>query len=122
MLNLSDDRTFRPLQRYEQIAERLAGDIRSGALAPGERLPSERELARVLEVSRASVREAIGALQVEGVVETRPGGGGRGARAGGGDVRLGAPAGGRGAARRVSLSRARGPRAARARRRPPGRR
>src|SRR3954470_3958895 len=73
MPNLSADRTFRPLQRYEQIAERLAGDIRSGLLAPGERLPSERELARSLEVSRASVREAIAALQVQGVVETRPG-------------------------------------------------
>jgi DNA-binding FadR family transcriptional regulator len=73
---LSVDRTdFRPLQRYEQIAERLAADIRSGLLAPGERLPSERELARSLEVSRASVREAIGALQVQGVVETRPGAG-----------------------------------------------
>ena len=73
---LSVDRTdFRPLQRYEQIADRLAADIRSGLLAPGERLPSERELARSLEVSRASVREAIGALQVQGVVETRPGAG-----------------------------------------------
>src|SRR3954454_14139438 len=75
MLNLSDDRTFRPLQRYEQIAERLAADIRSGLLAPGERLPSERQLARSLEVSRASVREAIGALQVQGIVETRSGAG-----------------------------------------------
>src|SRR4051812_10042957 len=75
MSMLSADRTFRPLQRYEQIAERLAADIRSGLLAPGERLPSERELARQLEVSRASVREAIGALQVQGVVETRPGAG-----------------------------------------------
>src|SRR4051812_38906636 len=75
MLNLSDDRTFRPLQRYEQVAERLAGDIRSGALAPGARLPSERELARTLEVSRASVREAIASLQVQGAVETRPGAG-----------------------------------------------
>jgi DNA-binding FadR family transcriptional regulator len=73
---LSVDRTdFRPLQRYEQIAERLAADIRSGLLAPGERLPSERDLARSLEVSRASVREAIAALQVQGVVETRPGAG-----------------------------------------------
>jgi DNA-binding FadR family transcriptional regulator len=73
---LSVDRTdFRPLQRYEQIAERLAADIRSGLLAPGERLPSERELARSLEVSRASVREAIAALQLQGVVETRPGAG-----------------------------------------------
>jgi DNA-binding FadR family transcriptional regulator len=67
--------TFRPLQRYEQIAERLAADIRSGLLAPGERLPSERELARSLEVSRASVREALAALQLRGVVETRPGAG-----------------------------------------------
>jgi DNA-binding FadR family transcriptional regulator len=67
--------TFRPLQRYEQIAERLAADIRSGLLAPGERLPSERELARALEVSRASVREALAALQLRGVVETRAGAG-----------------------------------------------
>jgi DNA-binding FadR family transcriptional regulator len=74
---LSEEQTsrFRALQRYEQVAERLAAEIRSGAYAPGSRLPSERELARVLEVSRASVREAIGALQVAGVVETRPGSG-----------------------------------------------
>ncbi|MBE2317086.1 FadR family transcriptional regulator [Solirubrobacter sp. CPCC 204708] len=67
--------TFRPLQRYEQIAERLAADIRSGLYAPSERLPSERELARTLEVSRASVREALAALQLQGVVETRKGAG-----------------------------------------------
>ncbi len=67
--------TFRPLQRYEQVAERLAADIRSGSLAPGERLPSERDLARTFEVSRASVREAIASLQVQGVVDTRKGAG-----------------------------------------------
>ena len=73
---LSPDRTtFKPLQRYEQIAERLAGDIRSGLLAPGERLPSERDLARSLEVSRASVREALASLALQGVVETRHGAG-----------------------------------------------
>jgi DNA-binding FadR family transcriptional regulator len=69
---------YRPLiqpQRYERIAERLAADIRAGRLAPGERLPSERELARRLEVGRASVREAIGALVLRGAVETRPGSG-----------------------------------------------
>ncbi len=71
----AEQTTFRPLQRYEQIAERLAADVRSGLLAPGERLPSERDLARSLEVSRASVREAIAALQVQGIVETRPGAG-----------------------------------------------
>jgi DNA-binding FadR family transcriptional regulator len=71
----TDRTTFRPLQRYEQIAERLTADIRAGVLRPGERLPSERDLARILEVSRASVREAIGSLQVQGVVETRKGAG-----------------------------------------------
>ena len=66
MLTSSDRTTFRPLQRYEQIAERLADDIRSGVLAPGERLPSERDLARTLEVSRASVREALGQVALGG--------------------------------------------------------
>ena len=67
--------TFRPRQRYEQVADRIAADIRAGRLTPGERLPSERDLARRLEVGRASVREAIAALQVAGLVETRPGSG-----------------------------------------------
>ncbi len=62
-------------QRYERIAERIAAEIRAGRLEPGARLPGERELARRLEVGRASVREAIGALQVRGVLETRPGSG-----------------------------------------------
>jgi len=62
-------------QRYEQVADRIAADIRAGRFAPGERLPSERDLARRLEVGRASVREAIAALQVSGLIETRPGSG-----------------------------------------------
>ncbi|HEX8102291.1 MAG TPA: FadR/GntR family transcriptional regulator [Solirubrobacteraceae bacterium] len=62
-------------QRYERIAERLTRDICDGALREGERLPAERELARRLGVGRASVREAIAALQLQGVVETRPGAG-----------------------------------------------
>ena len=73
-----DQTTLAPLrlrQRYEQVAERIAADIRAGRLAPGDRLPSERDLARRLEVGRASVREAIASLQVSGVIETRPGSG-----------------------------------------------
>jgi DNA-binding FadR family transcriptional regulator len=62
-------------QRYEEVADRIAADIRAGRLAPGERLPSERELARRLEVGRASVREAIASLQVAGMIDTRPGSG-----------------------------------------------
>src|SRR3954462_1010258 len=122
---LSEEQTsrFRALQRYEQVAERLAADIRSGVYAPGSRLPSERELARVMEGSRASVREAIGALQVQGVVETRPGAGtgvaSRPPAAGGGGGS--GPAGGGGPARRVTLRGAGGARPARARRGAPGR-
>src|SRR3954453_23697434 len=66
---------IRVAQRYEQVAQRLGADIACGRLAPGERLPSERDLARALEVSRASVREALAALQNQGVLETRPGAG-----------------------------------------------
>ncbi len=62
-------------QVYEQIARRILQDIRAGLLAPGQRIPSERELARQMEVGRSSVREAIGVLQVDGIVETRPGSG-----------------------------------------------
>lgn len=62
-------------QLYELIVDRLTTEVRHGLLQPGERLPSERELARQLEVSRSSVREAITELQVEGVLETRPGAG-----------------------------------------------
>jgi DNA-binding FadR family transcriptional regulator len=62
-------------QVYEQIARRLIQDIRLGLLKAGERLPSERDLARQMEVSRSSVREAIGVLQVGGIVETRQGAG-----------------------------------------------
>lgn len=62
-------------QVYEQIARRIVQDIQVGLLAPGQKLPSERELARQMEVGRSSVREAIGVLQVDGIVETRAGSG-----------------------------------------------
>jgi DNA-binding FadR family transcriptional regulator len=77
-MQFANQTTLSPIrlrQRYEQVADRIAADIRTGRLAPGERLPSERDLARRLEVGRASVREAIAALQVAGIVETRPGSG-----------------------------------------------
>lgn len=62
-------------QRYEQIADTLLADVRHGRLAPGDRLPAERELAQALGVGRASVREALGHLQLLGVIETRRGAG-----------------------------------------------
>ena len=62
-------------QRYEQIADHLVEEIAAGCLLPGQRLPGERELAQRLSVGRASVREALGYLQVQGLVVTRPGSG-----------------------------------------------
>ena len=65
---------FIPQQLYEQIEQRLIDLVLDGRLS-GTRLPSERELAVRLGVSRASVREAIGSLQIRGIVQTRPGAG-----------------------------------------------
>ncbi|SKC92210.1 transcriptional regulator, GntR family [Burkholderia sp. CF099] len=65
------ERAFRPKQIYEQVAERMRGDIRSGQFAPEARLPSERDLAARFGVGRPAVREALGALQNEGLVVTR---------------------------------------------------
>ena len=53
----------------------IYGLIRDGALKPGDRLPPERELAQQLNVSRASVREAMRLLDMKGLVVIRPGAG-----------------------------------------------
>jgi DNA-binding FadR family transcriptional regulator len=63
------------VQLYEQICDRIIDQIRLGAWGVGQRLPSERELAGVFEVSRPSLREALGALQMIGVLETQHGSG-----------------------------------------------
>ena len=60
---------------YRQIADQLRALIGSGEYPPGSRLPAERELAKLLGVSRASVREAMIALEVVGLVEVRVGNG-----------------------------------------------
>jgi GntR family transcriptional regulator, transcriptional repressor for pyruvate dehydrogenase complex len=64
-----------PRRLYRQIADQLRSLIRQGEYAVGARLPAERDLALQLAVSRPSVREALIALEVEGLVEIRPGSG-----------------------------------------------
>lgn len=71
----SSGAALRAPQLYERIADQLVEEFREGVYGAGDRLPPERQLARSLEVSRSSVREAIGALQLEGLVETRRGAG-----------------------------------------------
>jgi DNA-binding FadR family transcriptional regulator len=60
---------------YRQIAEQIRGLITSGEYTAGAALPPERDLAKQLRVSRPSVREALIALEVEGLVEVRVGSG-----------------------------------------------
>jgi GntR family transcriptional regulator, transcriptional repressor for pyruvate dehydrogenase complex len=60
---------------YRQIADQLRDLILSGEFPVGSRLPAERVLSAQLRVSRPSLREAIIALEVEGLVEVRPGSG-----------------------------------------------
>jgi GntR family transcriptional repressor for pyruvate dehydrogenase complex len=64
----------------EEIVTRIRGSIANGDLQPGDRLPSERELAERFQVSRASIREALTALQVLGLLERSRSGGGLSAR------------------------------------------
>lgn len=58
---------------YDRVAKGVAAKIADGEFAIGERLPSERELALVFGVSRPTVREAIFALELDGLVEVRKG-------------------------------------------------
>jgi DNA-binding FadR family transcriptional regulator len=60
---------------YLQIADQIRSMITTGEVLAGARLPAERELAKRLRVSRPSLREAIIALEVEGLLEVRVGSG-----------------------------------------------
>jgi DNA-binding FadR family transcriptional regulator len=60
---------------YEKVAEELARRIAAEDYALGQRLPSERDLAQAYAVSRPTIREAIIALELDGLVEVRLGSG-----------------------------------------------
>lgn len=66
-----------PLKRHRNLAQgvvaHLTDSIKSGSLKPGDKLPTESEIMRLLGVSRTVVREAISHLQAASLVETRHG-------------------------------------------------
>ncbi|TXI66099.1 FadR/GntR family transcriptional regulator [Mycolicibacterium mageritense] len=69
---------LRPVTRprlYEVIVEQLCGFMSDNEMNPGDRLPAERELAAKLGVSRASLSQALVALEVQGVLSVRHGDG-----------------------------------------------
>lgn len=57
----------------ESIVEQIVRQIQAGKIKPGDRLPSERELIKILRVSRSSVREALQGLAMMGLIESRAG-------------------------------------------------
>lgn len=63
----------RPVRLYQNIVDQIESAITRGALKPGERLPSERELVVQFGTSRPTVREALRVLEAHGVVRSRPG-------------------------------------------------
>jgi len=75
-----NDPRFREITR-ERVSERVAQEIMSliaaGTLTPGERLPGERQLAEMMNVSRVSVRTALQDLKSQGFIVSVQGGGTR---------------------------------------------
>jgi GntR family transcriptional repressor for pyruvate dehydrogenase complex len=70
------DAVFKPVQpptTFEETVERLGTAIRLGLLPPGSRLPSERELADRLSISRSTLRQALTALVQSGHLVSRRG-------------------------------------------------
>ncbi len=75
---MSENFSISPVRKQRvshHVAVEICRMIRDGDLSPGDNLPPERELARMLEVSRASLREALRGLEISGIIESRHGGG-----------------------------------------------
>jgi len=69
---------LQPLKKtrlYEEIVKQLKDLIHNGSLKPGDKLPSERELALQLNVSRTAIREALRSMESMGFIESKVGGG-----------------------------------------------
>lgn len=68
-----DFQTVRKTRVSEGIVDQIRDLVTSGRLRPGDRLPAERDLARILGVGRSTVREAIRGLESLGILQTRAG-------------------------------------------------
>jgi GntR family transcriptional repressor for pyruvate dehydrogenase complex len=60
---------------YEEIVKQILDRIKSGELKPGDRLPTERDLAVQLHVSRTAIREALRSMELMGLIDSKVGGG-----------------------------------------------
>jgi len=74
-MSMSFDAVKPGLRLADQVASALEKEIRSGRLAPGERLPTEAGLVQQFGVSRTVIREAVSQLKSRGMVDARQGSG-----------------------------------------------
>lgn len=72
-LSLDSFSAITPHRAFEEIADQIRGMVAAGRLRPGDRLPPERELAATFRVSRNTLREALRALELAGMIESRKG-------------------------------------------------
>ena len=63
----------RARRAFEAVSEQIRAQLASGALAPGDRLPSDKQIAEQSGVSRSAVREALRSLQIAGLVQAQAG-------------------------------------------------
>lgn len=63
----------RVTRSFDEVVRQLHEGLLSGRYAPGDRLPNERELGELLRVGRSTVREALRTLELQGLIEVRPG-------------------------------------------------
>ncbi len=68
-------REITPVRLYESVIEQIMNLIKNNKLKPGDKLPTERELAEKLSISRGSLREAFRVLESRGLIKSKPGGG-----------------------------------------------
>ena len=61
------------VQLYDEVVNQVKEEIKKGNLKSGDKLPAEQEMAKIFNVSRSTIREALTILRVERVVETKKG-------------------------------------------------
>ena len=63
--------TIQRTKLYEDVTERMLDHIRTETWAPGTKIPPEVELAKLFDVSRCTIREAVKSLQIAGFLRSR---------------------------------------------------
>jgi GntR family transcriptional repressor for pyruvate dehydrogenase complex len=84
-VSLNELTPIKTRRTFEEVSSQLRDAVASGQIRPGDRLPSERDLAESFNVSRTAVREALRTLESAGLIELRKG------RNGGAIIRAGSP-------------------------------